>query len=168
MLHLNNFLQEKYSFSIFLTPIPFIVSKRMKQTPQSLFHISDLYLIENAIKYKKLLSEIYNANWPLSIVKFYLEKLLMFMCLNSLRGTFTHGDSCISDIHSWDVLNELTHFRMTHVCSWVLLVGILEFLVVQFHPDLHTSRRTHGTEFFHILHQLYTLDDIHPTVLVFF
>lgn len=72
----------------------------MKQTPQSLFHISDLYLIENAIKYKKLLSEIYNANWPLSIVKFYLEKLLMFMCLNSLRGTFTHGDSCISDIHS--------------------------------------------------------------------
>lgn len=109
-----------------------------------------------------------NANWPLSIVKFYLEKLLMFMCLNSLRGTFTHGDSCISDIHSSDVLNELTLFRMTHICSWVLLVGILEFLVVQFRPDPHTSRRTHGTEFFQILHQLYILDDTHPTVLVFF
>lgn len=57
MLHFNNFLQKKYSFSIFLAQIPFIVSKCIKQMTQRLFRISDLYIIENAIKYAKLLSE---------------------------------------------------------------------------------------------------------------
>lgn len=45
-----------------------------------------------------------NAYWPVSILcgfiwkLTYLEKLIMFMCFNCLRGTFIHGDSCISDI----------------------------------------------------------------------